>query len=64
MVDDETSILTITSQTLQAFGYRVLTAGDGAEAVGLYAQHRHEIAHGKMITRFWTQRKLETSIKG
>jgi PAS domain S-box-containing protein len=44
VVDDETSILTITSQTLKAFGYRVLTAGDGAEAVAQYAQHRHEIA--------------------
>jgi len=44
LVDDEASILTITSQTLQAFGYRVLTAGDGAEALGVYAQHRHEIA--------------------
>src|ERR1700760_3857447 len=32
VVDDEASILTITSQTLQAFGYRVLTATDGADA--------------------------------
>ena len=44
VVDDEASILTITSQTLQAFGYRVLTATDGADAVGIYAQHRDEIA--------------------
>ena len=44
VVDDEASILIITSQTLQAFGYRVLTATDGAEAVAIYAQHRHEIA--------------------
>jgi PAS domain S-box-containing protein len=44
LVDDEASILVITSQTLQAFGYRVLTATDGAEAVAIYAQHRHEIA--------------------
>jgi len=44
VVDDEASILTITSQTLQAFGYRVLTARDGAEGVAVYAQHRHEIA--------------------
>ncbi len=44
VVDDEASILTITSQTLQAFGYRVLTATDGAEAVAVYAQHRNEIA--------------------
>jgi two-component system cell cycle sensor histidine kinase/response regulator CckA len=44
VVDDETSILTITRSTLQAFGYRVLTANDGAEAVACYAQHGKEIA--------------------
>ncbi len=44
IVDDETSILTITSQTLVAFGYQVLTAIDGADAVGIYARHRDEIA--------------------
>ncbi len=44
LVDDEASILIITSQTLQAFGYRVLTAADGAEAVAVYAQHAKEIA--------------------
>jgi CheY-like chemotaxis protein len=44
VVDDETSILIITNQTLQAFGYRVLTATDGAEAVAIYAEHKNEIA--------------------
>jgi len=44
LVDDEPSILTITSQTLKAFGYRVLTASDGAEAVAVYAQHRDKIS--------------------
>ena len=44
VVDDEASILTITSQTLQTFGYRVLTAMDGAEAVAVYASHVKEIA--------------------
>jgi len=44
MVDDETSILTITSQTLQAFGYRVLTADNGAAAVATYVQQPNEIA--------------------
>jgi YesN/AraC family two-component response regulator len=29
---------------VQAFGYRILTATDGADAVAIYAQHRHEIA--------------------
>jgi two-component system, cell cycle sensor histidine kinase and response regulator CckA len=44
VVDDESSILIITGQTLQAFGYRVLTATDGADAVAVYAEHKHEIA--------------------
>ena len=44
VVDDESSILTITSQTLNAFGYRVLTATDGADALATYVQHKDEIA--------------------
>lgn len=43
VVDDETSILTITGQTLQAFGYRVMKASNGAEAIVVYAQHKDEI---------------------
>jgi PAS domain S-box-containing protein len=44
VIDDEASILTITSQTLQAFGYRVLTAMDGADALSVYVQNRNDIA--------------------
>jgi PAS domain S-box-containing protein len=44
VVDDEASILTVTCQTLEAFGYRVLSATDGAEGVAIYAQRRNEIA--------------------
>ncbi|SDS16276.1 response regulator [Opitutus sp. GAS368] len=44
VVDDEFSIRHITQKTLQAFGYRVLTAGDGAAAVSLYTKHAGEIA--------------------
>jgi PAS domain S-box-containing protein len=44
VIDDEASILTITSQTLQAFGYRVLTAADGADALSVYVQNRNDIA--------------------
>jgi PAS domain S-box-containing protein len=44
VVDDEPSILSITQQTLIAFGYRVLTAPDGAEAVGTYVQNKDDIA--------------------
>ncbi len=44
VIDDEMAILAVTGQTLQEFGYQVLTATDGAEAVALYAQHRNEIS--------------------
>jgi two-component system cell cycle sensor histidine kinase/response regulator CckA len=44
VVDDESSILDITKQTLLAFGYRVLTAEDGAQAISLYALQRDEVA--------------------
>jgi PAS domain S-box-containing protein len=43
VVDDEASILTIVGQTLQSFGYRVLTAADGAAAITLYADRRQSI---------------------
>ncbi|MFA6288440.1 MAG: PAS domain-containing protein [Opitutaceae bacterium] len=44
VIDDESSVLTITQQTLEAFGYRVLVAHDGAEGVALYALQRAGIA--------------------
>jgi PAS domain S-box-containing protein len=44
VVDDEASILAITSQTLQAYGYKVLKATDGADAVAVFAQHKADIA--------------------
>lgn len=44
VVDDESSIREITRQTLEAAGYRVLLASDGAEAVDLYTTHGHDIA--------------------
>jgi PAS domain S-box-containing protein len=44
IIDDEVSILTITGQTLTAFGYNVLTAVDGAEAVALYAENKKLIS--------------------
>lgn len=43
VVDDEIAIREITKGTLEAFGYRALTASDGTEAVALYAQHKDEI---------------------
>lgn len=44
VIDDEASILAITSQTLSSFGYRVVTAKNGAEALGVYAEEKHDIA--------------------
>lgn len=43
VVDDEIAIREITKGTLEAYGYRALTASDGTEAVALYAQHKDEI---------------------
>lgn len=43
IVDDEEPIRLITKSTLESFGYRVLTASDGTEAIALYAQHKDEI---------------------
>ena len=40
VVDDELSILTITRHTLETYGYRVLTAEDGAQAIGVFAMNR------------------------
>ncbi len=43
VVDDEAAIREITRGTLEAHGYRVVTAGDGTEAVVRYLEHRQEI---------------------
>lgn len=44
VADDEDNIREITKATLEKFGYRVLTATDGADAVGVFARHIGEIA--------------------
>ncbi len=44
VVDDEEAIRQITRSTLETFGYGVVTASDGTEAVALYAEHRNKIA--------------------
>ncbi|HEX7261948.1 MAG TPA: PAS domain S-box protein [Luteolibacter sp.] len=43
-VDDEASVREITYQTLEAFGYHVVLASDGAEAVAIYGSRGAEIA--------------------
>lgn len=44
VVDDEASVRLIMAQTLQTFGYRTVTANDGAEAVAIYQKRAAEIA--------------------
>jgi CheY-like chemotaxis protein len=44
VVQDARSVRTITSQLLEAYGYRVLAAGDCAKAVAEFARRRNEIA--------------------
>ena len=44
VVDDEESIRQITRGTLETFGYKVVTASDGTEALAIYADRKNEIA--------------------
>jgi two-component system, cell cycle sensor histidine kinase and response regulator CckA len=44
LVDDEASILEIAKQTLEAFGYKVLVASNGAQAVSIFAVNRDKIS--------------------
>jgi PAS domain S-box-containing protein len=43
VVDDEDSIRKITKSTLETFGYRVLLAGDGTEALAVYQANRGDV---------------------
>ena len=43
-VDDDAAVRGMIQCTLEAFGYRVITAEDGAQAVGVYAMRRAEVA--------------------
>src|SRR5262249_14270879 len=43
VVDDEGHIREITRRQLEAYGYRVLTARDGDEALARYTEHQQEI---------------------
>ncbi|MEQ1858303.1 MAG: response regulator [Chthoniobacteraceae bacterium] len=44
VVDDESSVRSISQTVLKAHGYRVLLASDGTEALAVFAQHSAEIA--------------------
>ena len=43
VVDDEEPILNLVQNVLKRFGYRVLLAGNGVEAVALYARRQKEV---------------------
>ena len=44
LVDDEISIRTITGKVLQMYGYQVLTASNGEDAVAIYSEQMNDIA--------------------
>ena len=44
VVDDEPAVIAVTKSMLEAHGYRVLAAEDGAAAVAVYAQHAGQIS--------------------
>ncbi|MGE0130622.1 MAG: response regulator [Blastocatellales bacterium] len=43
VIDDENAIREVAKETLSAFGYRVMTASDGAEAMAIFAAHKDEV---------------------
>ncbi len=43
IIDDENAIREIAGETLSTFGYKALVAGDGAEAMAVFAEHREEV---------------------
>ncbi len=44
VVDDEPAVRGVTSRTLQQYGYRVLPATDGRDALSLFTDHQPEVA--------------------
>jgi two-component system, cell cycle sensor histidine kinase and response regulator CckA len=44
LVEDEKPVRELVSRVLQKYGYRILQAGSGAEAVGIWKQHQGEIS--------------------
>jgi PAS domain S-box-containing protein len=44
VVDDDVSILSMTRETLEEFGYTVVTAEDGLQALGVYTERQSDIA--------------------
>ncbi|HEY8458853.1 MAG TPA: ATP-binding protein, partial [Blastocatellia bacterium] len=43
VIDDESAIREVARETLSAFGYRAMIAGDGAEAMAVFVAHKDEV---------------------
>jgi two-component system cell cycle sensor histidine kinase/response regulator CckA len=43
LIDDEASIREITKETLEAHGYKVMTANDGAEGIAIFAENKENV---------------------
>jgi two-component system, cell cycle sensor histidine kinase and response regulator CckA len=43
VIDDENAIREVAKETLSAFGYRAIIAGDGAEAMAVFAARKDEV---------------------
>jgi CheY-like chemotaxis protein len=43
IIDDEAAIREITKETLHAYGYKAISASDGAEGVALFAENKEQI---------------------
>lgn len=72
VVDDEASIRDVLRKMLIGHGYRVLTAGDGTEAVVLFSEHKDQIKavltdimmpHMDGVTMVRTMRKMAPSTR-
>ncbi len=44
VVDDEPAVLEVTKQTLDAFGYKTVTAQDGADAIAVFSRVKDQIS--------------------
>jgi PAS domain S-box-containing protein len=44
VVDDDENVRDVVTRTLERYGYRAVTAGNGAEAVAIFASRRSEVA--------------------
>ncbi|MDZ8225609.1 MULTISPECIES: ATP-binding protein [unclassified Nostoc] len=62
VVDDETAIQEITKTSLENYNYTAMTAGDGIEALVIYAQHKDKIS-AAIIDMMMSKMDGETTIR-